>query len=95
MNSKRLHAAILDVHTLASGRSMVTYRAGLGDGILTAHTAPLTSPEGAAAARELRRRQRTWPLSLLRTTAVEITAETLPDGSMLRIISPAQPALAA
>ena len=31
----------------------------------------------------------------LTTSAVEITAETLPDGSTLHIISPAQPPLAA
>ncbi|HEX9088690.1 MAG TPA: hypothetical protein VF867_14325 [Arthrobacter sp.] len=87
---KHLHAAILDVHTLSSGRSKVTFRTGLGGGKETAHTALLTTVEGQAMTRELRRRQRSWPMSLLRTTPVELTVETLADGSTLRIISAAK-----
>jgi hypothetical protein len=90
------HVAILSVWTFSSGRCLVRFRGprtvANPSGIQVAHTALLTTPEGQSTARALRRRERTGPMSLLRTTPVELTVETLPDGSTLRLISPAQPA---
>lgn len=90
------HVAIMSVWTFSSGRCLVRFRGprtvSNPSGIEAAHTALLTTPEGQESARALRRRERSGPMSLLRTTAVEMTVETLPDGSTLRIISPAAPA---
>lgn len=94
------HVAILKVETIATGRSRVTFRAAKSEanptGIETAHTPPLWTREGRDATAVLRRRERAWPMTLLRTTAVGISFETLDDGSTMRIISEAPaPELAA
>lgn len=95
--SKIRHVAIVSVWTFSSGRCLVRFRGprtvSNPSGIGVAHTALLSTPEGQAAARALRRHERSGPMTLLRTTAVELTVETLADGSALRIISPAVPAL--
>lgn len=92
---KVLHVAIMKVETLAIGRSRVTFRSARTEanpsGIETAHTALLTTVEGRAVTADLRRRTRTWPMTLLRTTAIGISFEDLPDGSALRIISAVEP----
>lgn len=92
---KVLHVAVLNVETLASGRSRVTFRAAKSEanpsGIETAHTALLTAEEGRSVTAGLRRRTRTWPMTLLRTTAIGISFETLADGSTMRIISEVMP----
>jgi hypothetical protein len=96
---KVLHVAVLNVETLASGRSKVTYRAARSEanpsGIETAHTALLTTDEGRTVSADLRRRTRAWPMTLLRTTAVGISFETLADGSKMRTISEVMPTLEA
>lgn len=88
--------AILSVWTFSSGRCLVRFRGARTlanpSGIGVAHTALITTEEGQATARALRSCERTGPMSLLRTTAVELSTETLPDGSTLRIISLARPA---
>lgn len=90
---KLLHVAILKVETLAIGRSRVTFRttatAANPSGIETANTGPLWTEEGRAVTAELRRRTRTWPMTLLRTTVVGISFQQQEDGSTLRIISDA------
>ena len=91
-----LTVAVLKVETLATGRSRVTFRTARSrtnpSGIETAHTAPLTTDEGRAVSSDLRRRIRTWPLTHLRSTAVGISFEELPDGSTLRTITTVGPA---
>lgn len=93
--SKIQHVAILSVLTFSSGRCLVRFRGprtvSNPSGIEVAHTALLSTQEGQNSARALRRRERTGPMTLLRTTAVEFMVETLKDGSTLRLISLAEP----
>jgi hypothetical protein len=89
------HVAIMKVETISTGRSRVTFRGAKSEtnpsGIETAHTPPLWTEEGRAVSADLRRRERSWPMTLLRTTAVGITFETLDDGTEMRIISTVEP----
>lgn len=90
------HVAIMKVETISTGRSRVTFRGAKSEtnpsGIETAHTPPLWTEEGRAVSADLRRRERSWPMTLLRTTAVGITFETLDDGTAMRVISAVEPA---
>lgn len=89
------HVAILKVETISTGRSRVTFRGTKSEanpsGIETAHTAPLWTAEGRDVTRDLRRRERSWPMTLLRTTAVGISFEPLDDGTTMQIISTVDP----
>jgi hypothetical protein len=92
------HVAIMKVETISTGRSRVTFRGAKSEenpsGIETAHTAPLWTEEGRAVSVQLRRRERSWPMTLLRTTAVGISSEILDDGTAVRVISAVEPTAA-
>jgi hypothetical protein len=86
----------LRVETISSGRSRVTFRAARSaanpSGVGGAHTALLDPEDGRAVSASLRRRERSWALSLLRTTTIGVSDEHLADGSATRIITEAGPA---
>jgi hypothetical protein len=95
-STAQLRGAVLRVDTISSGRSRVTFRAARSaanpSGLGVAHTALLDTESGRAVSASLRRRERTWPLTLLRTTTIGVADEHLADGSTMRIITEAGPA---